>query len=102
MTGLYIREMLSRRLIRRILVVPPAGLVGNWRDEMRTLFSLEFRIVTGTDVAARNNPFTADRVICSIDTLRGARSFSRLREQGVLPYDLVVFDEAHKLSARQD
>lgn len=30
MTGLYIREMLSRRLLRRVLVVPPAGLVGNW------------------------------------------------------------------------
>ena len=30
MTGLYIREMLSRRLIRRVLIAPPAGLIGNW------------------------------------------------------------------------
>jgi hypothetical protein len=43
MAGLYIREMLTRRLIRRVLVVPPAGLVGNWESEMHTLFSLPFR-----------------------------------------------------------
>jgi len=107
MTGLYIREMLSRRLLRRILVVPPAGLVGNWQSEMRELFGLEFSVVTGADLAARNsNPFStgpnSDRVICSVDTLRGERAFLRLTETGVLPYDLVVFDEAHKLSARQD
>src|SRR5579864_2428202 len=35
MTGLYIREMLLRRLVRRILIVPPAGLVGNWERELR-------------------------------------------------------------------
>ena len=47
MTGLYVREMLSRRLIRRVLIAPPAGLVGNWEREMRTLFRLPFRIVGG-------------------------------------------------------
>ena len=40
MTGLYVREMLSRRLIRRVLIVPPAGLVGNWEREMGSLFRL--------------------------------------------------------------
>jgi transcriptional regulator with XRE-family HTH domain len=40
MTGLYLREVLARRLIRRVLVVPPAGLVGNWEREMRKLFRL--------------------------------------------------------------
>jgi hypothetical protein len=33
-TGLYVREMLARRLIRRVLIVPPAGLIGNWRREL--------------------------------------------------------------------
>ena len=41
MTGLYVREMLSRRLIRRVLIVPPAGLVGNWQREMRDLFRMQ-------------------------------------------------------------
>src|SRR6266496_1577314 len=39
MSGLYIREMLTRRLIRRVLIIPPAGLVGNWERELRLLFS---------------------------------------------------------------
>ncbi len=106
MTGLYLREVLARRLIKRVLVVPPAGLVGNWEREMRTLFALPFRIVRGADARA-GNPFEeaeSDRVIVSLDTLAGERMFGRLREavsSGAAPYDLVVFDEAHKLAADQ-
>ncbi len=104
MTGLYIREMLARRLIRRILIVPPAGLVGNWESELRTLFKLPFRVVAGSE-ARNSNPFTesgSNCLIVSVDTLAGERMFSRLMESSVVPYDLVVFDEAHKLSARRD
>src|SRR6266568_5724339 len=82
MTGLYIREMLTRRLISRVLVVPPAGLIGNWESELRTLFSLRFKIVTGVD-ARTGNPFAGpegDLVIVSIDTLSGDRMLTRLRE----------------------
>ena len=101
MTGLYVREMLSRRLLRRVLVVPPAGLVGNWEREMRTLFRLPFRIVGGPDGRA-GNPFLgpeSDLVIVSVDTLAGERMFGHLKDPQTDPYDLVVFDEAHKLSA---
>ena len=108
MTGLYVREMLSRRRVRRVLIVPPAGLVGNWERELRTLFRLRFRIVSGADApraapgrAAAVNPFRgqeSDLVIVSLDTLTGERTFDALRQPDVSPYDLVVFDEAHKLS----
>lgn len=104
MAGLYIREMLARRLIRRILVVPPAGLVGNWEREMRLLFSLPFRVVAGTE-ARFGNPFVgpeSDRLIVSVDTLAGERMFSRLQEPSVIPYDLMILDEAHKLSADRE
>ena len=104
MTGLYIREMLSRRLINRVLIVPPAGLVGNWEREMRTLFRLQFRILSGADTRTAN-PFSeadGDLVIVSVDTLAGDRTFGRLRDASTEPYDLVVFDEAHKLSATWD
>ena len=47
MAGLYIREMLARRLLRRVLIVPPAGLVGSWHRELQALFGLDFRIVVG-------------------------------------------------------
>ena len=101
MTGLYIREMLSRRLLRRILIVTPAGLVGNWRRELLTLFNLPFLVLSGND-ARTANPFigeNSDRIIISMDTLASARVFSRLQEKEVAPYDLVVFDEAHKLAS---
>jgi SNF2 family DNA or RNA helicase len=103
MTGLYLREMLARRLISRILIVPPAGLVGNWAHEMHNLFNLPFRILTGSDARA-GNPFcevSSDLVIVSVDTLAGERMFSRLQEDDVEPYDLVIFDEAHKLAANR-
>ncbi|MFW6150174.1 MAG: helicase-related protein [Chloroflexota bacterium] len=104
MTGLYIREMLNRRLVRRVLIVPPAGLVGNWKREMRTLFSLHFREVTGPDCRS-DNPFAdigSDLVIVSVDTLAGGRAFERLADPETPAYDLVVFDEAHKLSATRN
>jgi len=104
MAGLYLREMLVRRLIHRILIVPPAGLVGNWESEMRRLFGLRFQIITGADTRD-NNPFMgslSDKLIVSIDTLAGERTFSRLQEPQVQPYDLIIFDEAHKLSADRE
>src|SRR3990172_7272153 len=104
MTGLYIRECHSRRLIKRVMVVAPAGLLGNWQREMAKLFSIPFRIITGND-ARNDNPFVgdgSDRIIVSIDTLASPRVFARLKETEVEPYDLAVFDEAHKLSANRD
>lgn len=104
MAGLYMREMLSRRLLKRIIIVPPAGLVGNWQRELRSLFNLEFKVLAGSD-SRSGNPFLGelgDQVIVSIDTLAGQRMFSRLQEEVVTPYDLVIFDEAHKLSASRE
>src|SRR2546428_9256556 len=56
MTGLYVRESLTRRTIRRVLIVTPAGLIGNWSRELRNLFQLRFRIITSAD-ARKANPF---------------------------------------------
>ncbi|HVA62462.1 MAG TPA: SNF2-related protein, partial [Terriglobales bacterium] len=104
MAGLYLREMLNRRRLRRILVVAPAGLTTNWRRELAQLFGLRFVIATGADAKA-NNPFigpSSDQLIVSLDTLAADRMFSRLQEANVFPYDLVIMDEAHKLSARTE
>ena len=105
MTGLYIREMLARRLIRRVLVVPPAGLIGNWESELRKLFNLQLQSGRWRRRANRQSVRrvpTATGVIVSVDTLAGDRMFARLQDEAVAPYDLVVFDEAHKLSANRD
>ena len=100
MTGLYIQEVLLRRQVERVLIVPPAGLIGNWERELRLLFRLRFRILSSAD-ATVNNPFLDPQnhlAIVSLDTLRQERMQDYLFEAP--PYDLIVFDEAHKLSAR--
>lgn len=100
MAGLLVREMLLRRQVKRVLVVPPAGLVGNWESELRTLFRLRFRILGSGDASDGHNPFTdprSDLAIVSVDTLWRERM--RAAYLAAPPYDLVVFDEAHKLSA---
>ena len=104
MTGLLVRELLSRERVRRVLIVPPAGLVGNWERELRTLFRLRFGIYDRRPDGAAN-PFLGeggDRLIVSVDTLRGDGAFAALSDPDVPSYDLVVFDEAHKLSVQQD
>ena len=100
MTGLYVQELLLRRQVERVLIVPPAGLIGNWERELRVLFRLNFRILSSAD-AADNNPFLDSQnrlAIVSLDTLRQERMQEHLFEAPA--YELVVFDEAHKLSAR--
>ncbi len=99
MAGLYVREMLNRRRLKRVLVVCPAGLTINWRRELWNLFGLSFSIASGGQL---DNPFIgqhSDWVIVSLDTLAGEAMFARLRDAAVAPYDLVIFDEAHKLAA---
>lgn len=99
MAGLVIREMLLRRQVRRVLIVPPAGLVGNWERELRNLFRLRFRLLSSAD-AQQDNPFADPRndlAIVSVDTLWRERM--RAAYLAAPPYDLVIFDEAHKLGA---
>jgi superfamily II DNA or RNA helicase len=100
MAALLIRELLLRRAVQRVLIVPPAGLVGNWRRELDVLFNLRFRELAGSDFADHENPFADPRnrlAIISIDTLW--RDRAREAYLAAAPYDLVIFDEAHKLSA---
>ena len=106
MTGLTVQELRSRRLVRRVLVVAPAGLLGNWQREMRTLFRIPVKAIRGAELN-RGNPFTdtdSDFVVVSVDTLRSPRMFDALRQAGPAgkAYDLMVVDEAHKLSADRD
>ena len=101
MTGLYIVEKLSRRHFDRILIVPPAGLVTNWHRELRKFFSLDFEILRSSDFGSGNAFLREEmsRAIISLDTLRQPHIFNHLHDHAFQPYDLVVFDEAHKLAA---
>ncbi|MFZ4850115.1 MAG: helicase-related protein [Caldilinea sp.] len=100
MAGLYIRELLMRADARRILVVAPGSLVEQWRDELFEKFGLEFRVYSKQlEVESSNgNPFEAyDQLIVRLDQV--ARNEALQDQLCVAGWDLVVFDEAHKLSA---
>jgi superfamily II DNA or RNA helicase len=104
MAGLIIREMLTRQLIQRVLIIPPAGLVGNWQSELQSLFQLRANIISGSSLA-NGNPLASrdnDISVISLDTLRGSRGRELLSDPTTIPYDLVIFDEAHKLTCSRD
>jgi superfamily II DNA or RNA helicase len=100
MAGLYILEMLNRGRMKRILICCPAGLVFNWQRELRFFFELNFTILRGADfrdrdpLAETEEPF----FIMSVDTAATPAIRERLANPAGVPFDLVVFDEAHKLS----
>src|SRR5262245_41763128 len=99
-TALVLRELASRGELRRALMVVPAGLVNNWHRELNEVFHLDFEVFgTEGDVTDRkSNAFAKHhRLIASIDTLKRPARIRRLLEAP--PWDLVVFDEAHHLTA---
>lgn len=99
MTGLYIREMINRGRLRRVIICCPAGLTWNWRRELRNFFDLEFRIVRGQDLQ-NGDPLSDEHglFIISVDTAATEAIHERLQNLGEARFDLAVFDEAHKLS----
>ena len=99
-TALLLRELASRGELRRALIVVPAGLVNNWHRELNEVFHLNFEVFgsEGDVTDRKSNAFAKhDRLIASIDTLKRRARVRRLREAPT--WDLVVFDEAHHLTA---
>ena len=100
MTGLYIREMVNRGRMSRVLICCPAGLTWNWRRELRHFFELDFSILRGADFA-KGHPLSPEGecfIIVSVDTAATDAVKSYLTSETIKPFDLIVFDEAHKLS----
>ncbi|MCG5052817.1 MAG: DUF3883 domain-containing protein [Myxococcales bacterium] len=100
MAGLYIRELIMRADARRILIVAPGSLVEQWRDELFEKFGLEFGVFSkNLELASPSgNPFEdVDRLIVRLDQMSRAEDMHA--KLCATPWDLVVFDEAHKLSA---
>src|SRR2546427_2277882 len=100
MAGLYIRELLMRADARRILIIAPGSLVEQWRDELFEKFGLEFRIFSKELEAASpsGNPFEDhDHLIVRLDQM--SRNEDSQDKLCLTAWDLVVFDEAHKLSS---
>ena len=98
MAGLLLKELMTRGLVERVLIITPGGLTKQWQeDEMGVKFNIAFTLVNRSIFSADPTVFsTAQRIVTSIDFI------SRDDVLGVAAnthWDLIIFDEAHKLSA---
>ena len=101
-TALILRELASRGELKRALMVVPAGLVHNWQRELNEVFQLDFEVFgsEGDVTDRRSNAFAKHhRLIASIDTLKRPARVKRILEAPT--WDMVVFDEAHHLTAQR-
>ncbi|MBP9218066.1 MAG: DUF3883 domain-containing protein [Sterolibacterium sp.] len=100
MAGLFIRELLMRADAKRVLVVAPGSLVEQWQDEMFEKFGLSFTLFSREQVeqSRSGNPFDdIDLMVARVDQL--SRNEDLQEKLRLSHWDLVVVDEAHKLSA---
>ncbi|MCO2331043.1 DEAD/DEAH box helicase [Pseudomonas aeruginosa] len=100
-TGMLLHALRQRDLIKRILLVTPAGLTKQWQEELYHKFKIEDFEIYGEDFFI-NEPRQWKMHDCVIG------SMDRLKQEGHLesllqaePWDLVIFDEGHRLSRRQ-
>lgn len=100
MTGLFLKELLVRGDLKRCMIVSPGNLAEQWQDELYRKFNLRFEILTNDRIesAVTGNIFTeANLCIVRLDKLsRNEEIQEKLR---VTDWDLIVCDEAHKMSA---
>lgn len=100
MAGLLVKEMMARGDLKRCLVVCPGSLCVQWQDELLDKFGLDFAILTrdAFEASGRRNAFLDhDLAIASLDRLARDKEIGSLVED--CQWDLVIFDEAHKLAA---
>ncbi|HXR65546.1 MAG TPA: SNF2-related protein, partial [Ktedonobacteraceae bacterium] len=100
MTGLLIKELMVRGDLRRCLIVAPGNLVEQWQDELKRRFHLTFEILTNDrlEASVSGNAFEEMPLcIARLDKLaRNDEVQTRLEQT---EWDLIVADEAHKMSA---
>jgi len=110
--GMVLRELMLRRRIRRVLILCPAALRTQWREEMSDKFALPFEIVDRPqtlnlqrEIGVDANPWrTHERIIASYhylkqpDVLEQFRTTAEPGEDGCLRWDLLIVDEAHNLA----
>ena len=96
--GMVLKEYLLRGMVERVLVLTPASLVGQWREELETKFDIP--CATTQDPLLRDDPgrfWAQPRIIASLALARRKEHAERLIAQS---FDLVIVDEAHHLRDR--
>lgn len=100
MTGLFIKELIARGDLQRCLIVSPGNLAEQWQDEMQSRFGLPFQIMTNDALESclSGNWFAeTDLAICRLDKISWNEGIQE--KLFSTDWDLIVCDEAHKMSA---
>jgi SNF2 family DNA or RNA helicase len=92
--GLVLSELRMRGMADRTLVITPAGLVEQWREELEHKFALPTAVVGGRDTVAGLNGLDRPVLLASLATARRDPVRSELTRDA---WDLVIVDEAHRL-----
>ena len=99
MAGLLLRELKLRGLVERILIVCPANLTFQWQRELREKFDEKFLVLNGDDIREQfgiNQWLENTQIITSLDLVKRKEILPGLRQ---VHWDLVIVDEAHRMSA---
>src|SRR6266498_1389550 len=102
MAGLFIKELIARGDLQRCLIVCPGSLAEQWQDELYRRFHLPFEILTNDkrEAARTGNWFLeTNLVIARLDKLSRNEDVQEKLKAPDCGWDLVVCDEAHKMSA---
>ncbi len=102
MAGLLVRELKLRGLIERVLVVCPANLSFQWQRELKEKFDEKFVVLKGSDIRVQfgvNQWMEQKQIITSLDLAKRTEILPGLQQ---VHWDLVIVDEAHRMSARDE
>jgi superfamily II DNA or RNA helicase len=102
MAGLFMKELIARGDLQRCLVVCPGSLAEQWQDELYRRFHLPFEILTNDKLeAARTGNWFSETnlVIARLDKLSRNEDVQQKLSAPDCRWDLIVCDEAHKMSA---
>ncbi|WP_290883887.1 DEAD/DEAH box helicase [Fischerella sp.] len=100
MAGLLMRELLIRGDLHRCLVICPGSLAAQWQDELYQKFHLPFEILTNDRIeAARTGNAFLEMPLLIVRLDKLSRSQDLQAKLAQTDWDLVVCDEAHKMSA---
>jgi len=101
--GLILWPLLSKGLVRRLLIICPASLVEQWQFRLRTMFDIRLaRYVTEADSERSDFWATHSHVAASLETLRLDHGGRHQRLLDSPPWDLLIVDEAHHVNADEE
>ena len=95
---IILKEYIERGIVKSVLILTPATLVSQWKEELQAKFGFYFSSTDDPDFHKKGIQFWEDPyILASISQARSKRNFSTVIQR---EYDMVIIDEAHHLKNR--